>query len=187
MKGGVLIFDFEIRRPQAEDCEELNQFFRIVITDTFGREGLSHLKEDIETEIATKNQFLKNDLESNGEKRYFWLAIDKYTDRIIGTIEYGPASELINVCTEGALKNVIEIGTVFVLPNFQKQGIGTVLLNVMLLTLQNKGIKEFCLDSGYSSAQRIWKMKFGAPDYLLRDYWGKGQDHMIWKRNTYSG
>jgi hypothetical protein len=51
----------------------------------------------------------------------------------------------------------------------------------MYFTLQNRGIEEFGLDSGYASAQNIWKKKFGEPDYLLEDYWDESYDHMIWR------
>ncbi|MGG0186429.1 N-acetyltransferase family protein [Bacillus rhizoplanae] len=174
----------EIRRPRIEDIEELNQFFSTTIKDTFAREGLSDLLDDIEKEIENKKQYLKCDFDSNGRNRYFLIAVDKKWNKVIGTIEYGPASELINICTDRALKELYEVGTVFVLPEYQRRGIGTLLLNVMFLTLLNKGIKEFCLDSGYTNAQRIWKKKFGEPDYLLKDYWGEGCAHMIWKRCT---
>ncbi len=60
-------------------------------------------------------------------------------------------------------------------------GVGNLLLTTMYSTLKNNGIEEFCLDSGYGSAQQIWKKKFGDPDYLLKDYWGKGNDHLIWR------
>lgn len=167
-----------------EDSKELNQFFSTVIKDTFAREGLSGLLEDIEDEMETKKQYLKCDLDSNGENRYFLIASDKSSNKVIGTIEYGPVSELINTCTDGALKELYEVGTIFVHPDYQGRGIGTLLLNVMILTFMNRGIKEFCLDSGYKNAQKIWKKKFGEPDYLLKDYWNEGWDHMIWKRYT---
>lgn len=61
----------EIRRPIIDDFEELNQLFRTVIIDTFAREGLSELADDIENEIETKKQYLKYDFESNGKNRYF--------------------------------------------------------------------------------------------------------------------
>ena len=51
----------------------------------------------------------------------------------------------------------------------------------MFLTLKARGITEFCLDSGYTNAQTIWKKKFGKPHYLLKDYWNAGCHHMIWK------
>lgn len=169
----------EIRRPRIGDYENLNQFFRIVITDTFAREGLA----EIENEIEDKKKYLKSDFDSNGENRYFLIALDD--EKIIGSIEYGPASGLINKCTEGALKELIEVGTVFVRPDYQRQGVGNLLLNAMYLTLQNRCIKEFCIDSGYTNAQKIWMKKFGEPDYLLKDYWGEGYDHMIWRIRSF--
>ena len=47
--------------------------------------------------------------------------------------------------------------------------------------LKRRGMEEFCLDSGYKSAQKIWLNKFGTPEYCLKDYWAKGFDHMIWR------
>lgn len=173
-----------IRRPRTENNGELNQFFSTVIKDTFAREGLSELLNDIENEIENKKKYLKCDFDSNGKNRYFLIALDKNSNKVIGTIEYGPASELINICTDRALKELYEVGTVFVHPDYQGCGIGTLLLNVMFLALQNRGIEEFCLDSGYTNAQKIWKKKFGESDYLLKDYWGEGCDHMIWRRCT---
>ena len=172
----------EIKRPRIEDSEVLNQFFMTVITDTFVREGLADLFEDIEAEMESKKKYLQMDLGSNGEKRYFLIALVE--NKIIGTIEYGPASKLIQDCTNGDLGNLVEVGTVFVLPDYQRQGVGNKLLAEMLLTLKGRGILEFCLDSGYKTAQTIWKKKFGDPDYLFKDYWGQGQDHMIWKVPT---
>jgi len=170
----------EIRRPKQEDKEEIYKFFRTVIVDTYTKEGLSELIDEIEDEIEQKKIYLNSDLESNGENRYFLLALDG--EKVIGTIEYGIANELISSCTNGKLKEMTEIGTVFVYPSYQKQGIGNLLLNAMYLTLQNRGINEFCLDSGYKHAQKVWKKKFGEPDYLLKDYWSSGNDHMIWRR-----
>jgi GNAT superfamily N-acetyltransferase len=169
----------KVRRPKIEDEEELNRFFKIVITDTFAREGLAEMVKDINNEIEIKKKYLKDDFDSDGERRYFLIALDH--DTIIGTIEYGAASELITNCTAGELKDMVEVGTVFVRPDYQRNGIGNFLLNEMMLTLQQKGISEFCLDSGYTNAQKIWKQKFGEPDFLLRDYWAEGYHHMIWR------
>ncbi|AAU17812.1 GNAT family N-acetyltransferase [Bacillus cereus] len=179
------MYNVEIRRPNSDDLEELHSFFRIVITNTFKDEGLSQLSDDIENEINTKKQYLKNDFDSNGEKRYFLLAIDTNNDKIIGTIEVGPASTLINSCTGGLLKELYEIGTVFILPAYQRKGIGSFLLHAMFLTLLSRGITEFCLDSGYKKAQSIWTKKFGEPSYVLKDYWGESSNHMIWKKSLH--
>jgi GNAT superfamily N-acetyltransferase len=173
------VLNIEIRRPKNEDKNELNQFFRTVIADTFMKEGIGDKLEDMEDEIEMKKTYLITDLESNGEKRFFLIALDGA--KIIGTIEYGAASDLIRKCTDNAFKNLIEVGTVFVAPDYQRKGVGNLLLNKIYLTLSNKGIEEFCLDSGYVRAQKIWKKKYGDPDYLLEDYWGEGYHHMIWR------
>jgi len=131
--------NIEIRRPRTEDIEELHKFFRIVLTDTFSREGLANMLDDIENEIEYKKKYLQSDLDSNGENRYFLIAL--HDGKIIGSIEYGSSSELINSCTDGAFNDLVEIGTVFVRPDYQRRGIGNLLLNVMYLTLQNRGIE----------------------------------------------
>lgn len=171
--------EIEIRRPRMDDINQLNQFFSLVITDTYMKEGIGEKFDDIKAEIEVKEKYLKSDFESNGELRYFLIAVDG--NKIIGSIEYGPISDLIMDCTNHAFEEIFEVGTVFVHPDYQRNGVGNLLLNSMYLTLQKKGVEEFYLDSGYMNAQKIWIKKFGQPDYLLKDYWGKGFDHMIWR------
>jgi GNAT superfamily N-acetyltransferase len=177
-----LMYHVEIRRPKLNDSEQLQHLFRSVIIDTFNKENLRDLFEDIEKEIETKIRYLHLDFESNGSDRYFLLAV--INDKIIGTIEFGPSSKLINEFTNSSLRNVVEVGTVLVLPEYQKRGIGRLLFNTILLTLINREIEEFCLDSGYSNAQSYWKQKLGEPDYIFKNYWGEGNDHMIWRKRT---
>ena len=169
----------EIRRPQEEDMLPLSHFFCIVVTDTYAREGLAERLDDISNEIEVKKGYLKSDLLHEVNGRYFLIALEE--DRIVGTIEYGPSNHLIQSMTNGALSNIVEIGTLFVHPLCQGRGIGNLLLKAMCLTLRTRGIEEFCLDSGYTNAKKIWTRKFGEPNYLIPDYWGVGYDHMIWR------
>ncbi|RUS46214.1 GNAT family N-acetyltransferase [Cohnella sp. AR92] len=169
----------EIRRPEGSDSKELNDFFHLVLTDTFEKEGISHLTEDREQEFQGKLDYLRSDLASNGRDRRFYLAI--HQGRIIGTIESGPSSKLIRDLTKGELEHLPEIGTIFVHPDFQGRGVANRLLEAAYRCLLGRGIAEFCLDSGYKNAQRIWTKKFGAPAYVFPDYWGNGTDHMIWR------
>ncbi len=169
-----------VRRPKFDEIDSINEFFELVIRDTFERNGLSDLLEKtMEEEIADKRKCLKEDFESHGANRYFLIVtIDNL---VVGSIEYGPSNDLIITSTNGALKDLVEIGTVFVNPKHQRKGIGNLILFRILDELENKGIKEFCLDSGYKSAQKIWFHKFGEPEYCLKDYWGEGADHMVWR------
>lgn len=167
----------EVRRPKPEDREQLIEFFITVITDTFIKEGIGDRLDDINEEIDVKRRYLASDFESNGKSRYFLIAF--YGDKIIGSIEFGLANEIIRNCINNEV--LVEVGTVFVHPDYQRNGIGNLLLKAMYDTLQQRGIEEFWLDSGYKRAQSIWKKKFGEPEILLEDYWGEDFDHMIWR------
>ncbi|MEK4979326.1 GNAT family N-acetyltransferase [Bacillus sp. FSL K6-6540] len=174
------MFHVEIRRPNPSDTKAMEHFFRVVITDTFAKEGLADLSEDVEQEIETKKRCLNADIATNGEQRYFLIGL--IDNSVVSSIEFGPSNALIRKSSNGVLRDVVEIGTVFVHPDYQQQGIGSLMLHIMYLTLLNKGITEFCLDSGYTRAQKVWKKKLGEPDYVLQDHWGRGVDHMIWRR-----
>ncbi|NLW42858.1 MAG: GNAT family N-acetyltransferase, partial [Tissierellia bacterium] len=58
-----------IRRPTEDDKDRLVKFFKIVVVDTFIKEGIEEMVEDLEEEIESKKQYLENDLKSNGELR----------------------------------------------------------------------------------------------------------------------
>ncbi len=169
-----------IRTPELTDRVALHGFFRLVIEDTYHREGIDHLVDNLEEEIRYKKSLLQR----QGTERFFLLA--EKDSQIIGTIEYGPASELIMDLTNGAYRGLPEIGTVFVHPDHQRIGVGSLMVNAMLLILLGRGVEVFCLDSGYTRAQAVWKKRFGEPDHRFTDYWGEGMDHMIWKRSVRS-
>ena len=173
------MINIEISRPKYEDIQVINEFFELVIRDTFERNDIEDLVDTIAEEIEDKRRCLNQDIESDGKNRYFLIA--KEDDKIVGSIEYGPSNELISSCTNGEVKELIEIGTVFVHPEYQKKGIGSRMLNLIFMELEKNGIKEFCLDSGYKSAQKTWINKFGIPEYHLKDYWGEDADHMVWR------
>jgi GNAT superfamily N-acetyltransferase len=179
IEKGEVMENIEIIRPKARDVELINEFFKIVLKDTFERNGISDLVDTISEEIEDKRRCLNQDLASDGQDRYFLIARDD--EKIVGSIEYGASNELILSCTKGELKDLVEIGTVFVHPDYQNKGIGTRMLNLIFNQLEKNGVKEFCLDSGYKTAQKTWIKKFGIPTYHLKDYWGPGADHMIWR------
>ncbi len=170
-----------VRRPNNEDKNKLIMLFDTVIKDTFKRNGLEYLVEMIEEEIDTKIKYLKQDLENESDERCFLIA--EINHKIIGSIEYGPSSELIDRCTDGEIKGWIELGTIFVLPEYQGNGIGNLMIKKIANELKKRGINEVCLDSGYKTAQKIWTQKFGKAQYRLKDYWLKDNDHMIWILN----
>lgn len=170
----------EIARPQKSDKEAVVQLFAKVITDTYVKEGLGDRVEVIQDEIDGKTRYLEMDFESNGTKRHFLIAKDQ--GHIIGTIEFGKASPLIHELTVNRCLDIPEIGTVFVDPEYHNMGIGSLLLKCIFLVMQSKNIERFCLDSGYTIAKKIWTKKLGDPNYIFKNHWGEGYDHLIWIR-----
>ncbi|KLU64247.1 acetyltransferase (GNAT) family protein [Desulfosporosinus acididurans] len=152
--------------------------FETTIPDAFNNEGLGHRQEDIHREIAHKKQLLKSSLDKSNYPLCFMIAILNGT--VIGTISFGSCGEDIKKCTENQLNDIGELGSLFILPPYQGQGVGSELINTMLKHLSKQGIEWFCLDSGYKNAQKRWLRKFGEPHKVVKDYWGSNYDHMIW-------
>lgn len=171
-----------IRRPRIDELDSIQGFFELVLKDTFEMNGISDLKELLEEEIQDKNRCIKQNFETNGVDRFFLLA--EYGDKIIGSIEYGIANDLLNSCTNHELEGMLEIGTVFVHPEYQRQGVGPLMLYSLFQVLISHAVEEICFDSGYKTAQKIWCKKFGSPQYLLENYWGEGSHHMVWRLNV---
>ena len=60
-----------IRRPQPGDVKKLHNFFELVVRDTFAREGLAHMAEDMEKEIFEKKSILKKTSNRMGRRDIF--------------------------------------------------------------------------------------------------------------------
>ncbi|MCM3388567.1 GNAT family N-acetyltransferase [Ureibacillus chungkukjangi] len=173
--------EIEIRRPKIDEQNQIYEFFNLVITHTYQKEGLSELKDELNDEIETKKKFLADDFASKGGKRFFLFAYDE--NQIIGSIAYGEPNSILVEVTKGQLRHIPEVGSMLVHPHYQNQGIGNMLLQAIYQALRNKGISEFCFDSGYQQAQIIWTKKFGTPLVFLENYWGENSHHMIWRKN----
>jgi GNAT superfamily N-acetyltransferase len=167
-----------IRKPKASDLEGLTSFFQTVIPHTFVKAGLDEDHEDAIGEIKEKIKQINHYLDGSTASEYLVGLID---DCIIGTIWYGPSGDLIKSGSNGTLSHLGEIGTVFVAPDYQGKGIGKAMMAAMRDRLKEIGIDEVSLDSGYPQAQKVWLHIFGNPQYIMKDQWGEGLDHMIWK------
>ncbi len=167
-----------IRRPEKKDICEIHNLFNLVIEDTFSREGFEELIEQMDGIFDEKTNYLKEDFASKGVERYFLIA--EYENKIVGTIESGPSSKLLIESTNKTYENSIEIGTVFVLPEHQQLGIGSLLLKAMCKKLASENIKEICIQSGYKIAGAVWRKKFGKPTFIVDEYWGEDYDHLVW-------
>lgn len=170
-----------IESPRPSDESALLDFFRHVIADTFKKEGIGLLHESIAEEVAGKMRLFQAYLDANGQASpTHRFLVARREVQIIATLTYGPSGAMIHRVTQGALSLYGELGSAYVLPRFQGQGIASVMIEKMLKDLQVAGIETFIFDSGYVRAQKIWTRKFGDPYMVLPDFWGPGGHHMIW-------
>lgn len=162
--------------------------FERSITQAFNQEGLGSLQDDMKDEIEHKKSLLQSTLhpdeysESTDTGSFFLLA--KRGNSVVGTISHAPCGEEIRILSENRLNDIGELGSLYILPEVQGQGIGSMLIQALATELQKRGVKQFCLDSGYRTAQKKWKRKFGEPYTVANNYWGEGTDHMVWLCNV---
>lgn len=126
----------------------------------------TYLNDVIDKSSAKPNSFIEDHINQNASHELNALGIP---------FDYAKPTSLIKY-----LMSVAKVGGDDIVLDFFS-GIGNLLLNAMIQELQCKGIKEFCMDSGYSNAQKIWRKRFGEPEYFLENYWAEGQHHLIWK------
>lgn len=169
-----------ITRPAKNDETELESLFTEVILDAFKQDGIESRHKAIQEEVDKQMNFFRQDIHTHGADVFFFIA--RTEGKIVGTIACSKASELLKQHLDADLEYVPEITTVYVLPQFQGKGIGSMLLKKMLAHLNEKGFKEACLDGGYRKSQGYWIKKIGHPDVTLKDYWGKDLHHMMWHR-----
>ncbi len=173
-----------ITRPTLEDVPTIMELFTETISDNFREEGIiDNHQSELVAEIISQWETLQQDFHTNGQENYFLIA--KKEGKIVGTIAYGTPNTIIQQHLEGVAQLAIpEIKSVYILPKFQKQGIGSTLLKAILQILNDRQISAFCLDCGYRKSQSFWKKKLGEPTKILSDYWDINAHHMIWQRDT---
>jgi GNAT superfamily N-acetyltransferase len=165
-----------ITKSQSENREELKTFFKIIITDTFKNDDIKFSEADIVKQTQYQLSILDKSL--NSHDGIFLIAKDN--NKIIGTIAITHPNELITENLSEDLTNVPEIASVYVLPEYQGKGVGSLLFQAAIKHLQEKDINAFVLDSPFKRAQQFWTKKLGLPIVILKNYWAKGKDHLIW-------
>lgn len=175
----------QIERPLNEDVKEIQILFNTVIIDTFKRNCISEAYEgEIKYLVSRNTANVEKDLESKGSQEYFLIA--RVENKIVGIMGFGSPGKEIRKNYMIDFENIPEIKNAYILPDFQRKGLGTQLFEKLKDVLVERGIKEFVLDSGFVSAQVYWKKKLGKPVVLVKNYWGDGTDYLIWHSNLQS-
>jgi GNAT superfamily N-acetyltransferase len=168
-----------IAQLQQEDQDEIEKLFDSVITKNFKDYGFyEKYKKDIEYEVSKQKTLLNDFLTDENKSTVFLIARDN--EHIIGTIAYGRPSSDIKNFYKINLKDIPEVKSAYILPEYQGKGVGTMLLNEIIKILKQNGFNEFCLDSGYPKAQQFWEKKLGVPAVRIKNRWNAGNDYLIW-------
>lgn len=168
-----------IERPVGTDLESAYDVFEQSINLAFQREGIT---DEAAEEIEYKKELIRRSVQDSDSDMVFLVA--KLGERVIGTISFGPCGDDIRICTNNELDHLGELGSIYILPEFQGKGVASGLIQAMVKHLQSEGVEQFCLDCGLALAQKVWLRKFGAPYVVAKDYWGNGTDHLVWLCNV---
>ena len=167
--------------PDISLLPKIVDLFTDSITNTFMINGIKDLAE-LQYEINEKSERVRNYIESKNDDEFF--IITELHNHIVGIAGIFPVSDMIIKNYPTLSKKDIEIGSVYINPKFQRQGITKILLEMLLNRLLEKKIETFYLDCGYPTSQVYWKRVFGNPVKTFPNYFGKGESYMIWRIDT---
>lgn len=161
------------------EIECLNLIKRIVI-DGFIEEGIDIKKEKkhLDSELEIQKDRIKK------YSRNYFLA--QNGDKIVGMIAYLEPCEVVRISAEKIhidIKLVQEIVAVYVHPDHQRQGIGSLLLSHILQVLKNKEVMYLAVSTGYKKGRAFWTKKLGQVSVLLPTYYS-GYPCSVWIRKV---
>lgn len=162
--------------PQKGDEQQLLHLYTSAMKAAFEAQGEGSLTEAIQEEVEVKMEKVLGFL--NGASDYYYLAA-KCDDHIVGTISYGGNKDKVKERFE-ELESAGELGSLYILPEYQSQGIGSTLINGMLQYMAEQGVLSFWFESGFTLAQKRWKRRFGEPYRIMKDHWAPGVDNHLW-------
>ena len=165
-------------KPEVSDIPDIKKLLQITFMDTFQINNVSSIF-DINEEIQSKIMNARKDIIEHNNKYYFLIA--KAESKAIGICAYFPVSEIIRNCIDKANKDDLEIGCMYIYPEYQKMGIGKKLFDMIITKMKENGIKHYYLSSGFESSQKYWKEKLGDPIHIIENIWGMGKHEAIWK------
>ncbi len=84
--------------------------------------------------------------------------------------------------TNDISSHALELGSVYIHPEYQKQGVAGNLVDRLINKMASLGIGEYYLDCGYATSQKYWKRVMGKPIKTIENYFGENESYMIWKK-----
>ncbi|WP_215146235.1 GNAT family N-acetyltransferase [Exiguobacterium qingdaonense] len=171
----------EFRSLEQSDVKSLQRLFMESLSDLIRREHFEDA-DLLDEEVARLNTTIQDHFDDDQVQLY----VIEQEGVIIGAGALLPPNEIITGHME-LERGAVELGSVYVSPRMQRQGVGRFLLEEMKREMRARHLQFIYLDAGFPSAQAYWKKRLGNPSLVLEHYWGPGASHMIWKVDIKQG
>jgi tRNA(Arg) A34 adenosine deaminase TadA/ribosomal protein S18 acetylase RimI-like enzyme len=162
----------------------VRKLIEITIPQTFIDNGVfeKNSPKALQNEIERIVKKIKSIFNSNKSDKAF-VAIDIH-GKVVGII----AALLINNSQKDALlkskiknwEDIVEISMCYVLPEYQKKGIGKKLLIYCLNYISNLPQSKYFLYSGYPISIKVWRKLLGREVTIIPKYFPDKQDCYVW-------
>ncbi len=145
----------------------------------FEKRNMDEYEKVLKEEMIMQKERLKESL--NNTLPHILMA--KEDDQIIGTIGIHSISKSVK---EGLQKldyepnSIVEIVLLYVDPRYQKRGIGTLLYNAILLTLQFSSYHYFAISTAFDKGIAFWTKTLGKARIVLQNYYEDSVDCYVW-------
>ena len=173
--------EISYREPDNHDLLNIHKLFKDAIAGAFKQNNITD-KEELAYEINEKSDRIDKYLNHQLKDSFFLIALDK--TRIAGIAGIYPVKQLIMDNTNDISSHTLELGSVYIHPEYQKQGIAGNLVDRLIKRMASQGVGEYYLDCGYATSQEYWKRVFGKPIKTIENYFGENESYMIWKNKT---
>lgn len=157
-----------------KDIKQAEQLLEISASENFKKNGVVNEKE-IEDKVNEKIKIVHSFFENNPVCSAMYAA--KINDKLIGLIALGSQTPKVIKHIENKFINVVEIKSLFILPDYQKQGLGMNLFNFVCSELLKNNHTHFMLYSSYKTGQNYWQKILGEPYKIVVD---NGTTRKIW-------
>jgi len=155
-----------IQKLNLKDIEAAKQLLEISASENFRRNGLKN-KTEILSRVTEKIKIVNAFFENNPICTAMYGA--KINNKLVGLIAYGSQSSKVVEHIEDNYIDAVEIKSLFILPEYQKQGLGMKMFNFVCSELLKNKHSHFMLYSSYKTGQDYWHKILGNPYKTVND------------------
>jgi len=156
----------KISKFQVKDLEEVKNLLTVTITQNFKNNNIVSKKE-LDAEIKAQIKLVIDYINKKDTCMNMFSA--KLNEKIIGVVAYGAQTPKINKHIEEQFKNVLEIKNLYILPEYQKMGLGKKLFLTACENLLKNNYSHFMLYSSFKTGQTYWQKMLGEPYKTIFD------------------